>query len=167
MANDLGSYIVFEQAKDWDGNKIAILGRFHAGDRVIVSKEFRERVHSEQLAGVQTIDSYFYQYRTSNPPRYWHSGLAQYTVRGQSWLIPDDQLTLATEEDMHKETLMRINQEIKKHFDSYYMDVQPVLQMSVWRALGNQESPTDADIRKTLEQVIARSLGVQMEGDAV
>lgn len=170
MKKDQKPYIVFETATDWDGNKIAILGRFHKGDQVTISTDFLRHVSevnpllAAKLAGVQTIDYCHRQYTMTVPPRYWESGLAQYTVSGCSWLIPDDQLAPATGEDKRNEILTRINREIGRHFEAHYDDVQPVLQMAVWRELPDHESVTDAEIQLTLERVIARKLGVEMKG---
>lgn len=164
-------YIVMESATDWNGNDIAILGRFHVGDKVIVSQEFREIVArtqptlATQLAGIKIIEHYHRQYTMIYPPRYWESGDAMYTVQGCSWLIHDKDLTPATEADLHKSTLIRINREIKMRFAEYYLDVQPVLQMAVWRELPNQEEPTDKQIVETLERIIARKFGVKVEGE--
>lgn len=161
------SYIIRETGTDWDGNKIAVIGRFDVGDQVRVSKEYRNSIKKSypeiaaQLAGVQTIQAIHSQLRPfPTPPRYWTGGLAMYVVKGCSFLISDADLTKATPEDARTDILIQINHAIHNKFPDQYEALQPVLQMEVWKELNDSAAPFNIDA--AMERVIARKFGVEV-----
>jgi len=165
------SYVVKEWSTDWDGNKIAVLGRFEVGDAVTVSKAYKDRLRdrypdvAKRLSGIQKIDSVVPQLTMANVPRYWTGGLAHYTVKGCSFIISDEDLKLAGDKERTADLNMQINAALHKMFPSYAMDIGlQIRDDAIADVKENSGWPdyTDEDVSLAIQRALLRRMGVEV-----
>ena len=159
------SYAVKCLSRDWDGNEIAIIGRFEIGDEVVVSKRYRDSIRdrypdeARRLSGIHKIE---FVGRMSDVPRYRTGGLAKYSVNGSSFLIPDDDLTLVTERERKENLNLKINKAIHDKFPSMAIEIGTAIKEDVLVELAyNTETIpiSEKDINSAVDNVIARRIG--------
>lgn len=159
------SYVVKGFSTDWNGNKIAIVGRFEIGDEVVVSKRFRDSLkerypgEDKRLCGIHKVE---YVSGFGPIPRYRTGGLAQYTVNGSRFLIPDDDLSLVTERERKENLNLKINKVLHDKFPSMSVEIGMAIKEDVLveLALNTETVPvSENDITMAVDSVIARRIG--------
>ncbi len=165
------SYVVKEWNTDWDGNKIAVLGRFEVGDAVVVSKAYRERIKErypdvcKKLSGIKKIDSIVPQLTMVNVPRYWTGGLAHYTVEGCSFIISDEDLKLASDKDRTAELNMQINSVLHDMFPTYSMEIGMEIRDDVIedvKTASEWPNYNGSDVSLAIQRALLRRMGVSV-----
>lgn len=159
------SYVVKQWGTDWDGNKIAIVGRFEIGDEVVVSKRFRDSIRdrypdaAQRLSGIHKVE---YIGGFGSVPRHFTGGLARYSVNGTSFLIPDDDLKLVTERERKENLNLKINKVLHDKFPSMSVEIGMAIKEDVLveLALNTETIPvSEHDIAMAVDSVIARRIG--------